>query len=687
MEFATSHRLAAVFSHWNRSFQAQELILNLTSFFLGTGATSATPRLAPLDSFSASAPQVPAANDDPHSYAFGPVWLPEGRIGFRLWAPDAAQRGESVRLEIAGMGPVRMTACENGWYRAAVPCADGTRYWFRLDDGTTFPDPASRWQPNDVHGPSVACQPKARTYPWKCPDWRGRPWHEAVICELHVGLCGGYAGAMAQLQRLSALGFTAVELMPLAEFPGARNWGYDGVLPFAPESGYGKPDDLRALVDEAHSLGMMVLLDVVYNHFGPEGNYLHHYASAFFRQDRQTPWGPALDFRRREVRRFFTENARYWLEEFRFDGLRLDAVHAIDDEGWLTTLPSDLRALHGLQGRHVHLVLENDHNDASLLSAGFDAQWNDDAHHALHVLLTGEQDGYYRDYGATPGRPANTSQNAGQNTPLRHLARVLREGFAYQGEVSPYRSECDPAQGPVRRGKPSGHLPPTAFVSFLQNHDQIGNRAFGDRLATLADPDALRVAVALQLLCPQVPLVFMGEECGAQTPFYYFTSHPPELAEAVRQGRRQEFAGMAAFRDESQALEIPDPNDPATFEASRPPMDVENDWTRYYRRLLAIRREWLMHRLPRARISGVDVLGPAALRARWRLGDGTCLSIWVNLGEHVAACQPPAPGYAVLHETASGHADAVAGGSLPAMSCIAILSGHGEQAHGAGGAR
>ncbi len=305
--------------------------MNLNSFFLGTGATSATPRLAPLESFSASAPQMPAANDDPHGYAFGPVWLPEGRIGFRLWAPDAAQRGESVRLEIAGMGPVRMTPSEDGWFRAVVPCCNGTRYWFRLDDGTACPD--RRHGGSRAMCMARACVPaQARTYPWKCPDWRGRPWHEAVISELHVGLCGGYAGAMQQLQRLAAMGFTAVELMPLAEFPGTRNWGYDGVLPFAPESGYGTPDDLRALVDHAHSLGMMVLLDVVYNHFGPEGNYLHQYASAFFRQDRQTPWGPAIDFRRREVRRFFTENARYWLEEFRFDGLRLDAVHAIDDE-------------------------------------------------------------------------------------------------------------------------------------------------------------------------------------------------------------------------------------------------------------------------------------------------------------------------------------------------------------------
>ncbi|MBV8272001.1 MAG: malto-oligosyltrehalose trehalohydrolase [Cupriavidus sp.] len=625
-------------------------------------------RLTHHERITASILPADAPNGDGrYRYAFGPARLDDGRVCFRLWAPDAARHGQAVRLEIAGMGPVPMTLAQDGWYLAAVPCCDGARYWFRLDDGTTVPDPASRFQPDDVHGPSVACLPSATgAYAWKCPDWCGRPWHEAIVYELHVGLCGGYASATLQLKRLADMGFTAVELMPLAEFPGARNWGYDGVLPFAPESAYGTPDQLRALVDHAHDLGLMVLLDVVYNHFGPEGNYLSLYASDFFRTDRKTPWGPVIDYRRPEVRRFFFENAYYWLEEFRLDGLRLDAVHAMDDDGWLAALPGELRdslEAAGGAGRQIHLILENDNNNAGLLAAGYDAQWNDDAHHALHVLLTGETEGYYVDY-----------SGQGNQSPVHHLARVLAEGFAYQGEVSSYRSRAgDGTHAAVRRGQASAHLPPTAFVTFLQNHDQTGNRAFGERLAGLIDPRALRAAVSLLLLCPQVPLVFIGEENGTDTPFLYFTSHSPTMAEAVRDGRRREFAAAHAFRDETCAASIPDPNDPATFEASRPPLDIENDWTHYYRCLLAIRQRHLLARLPGSRSEGVDVLGPAALCARWQLGDGARLLLWLNLGEAAVPCSAPPGAALLLHESETGHAAALAAHSLPPMSCVAMM--------------
>jgi len=270
------------------------------------------------------------------------------------------------------------------------------------------------------------------------------------------------------------------------------------------------------LVDAAHGLGLMIFLDVVYNHFGPDGNYLGAYAPAFFRNDRHTPWGSAIDFGRREVRRFFTENALYWLMEYRFDGLRLDAVHAIGAPDWLDELAAEVRATVE-PGRHVHLVLEHDGNAAHHLRNGFDAQWNDDAHHVLHVLLTGEADGYYADYA---------------DRPAERLARCLAEGFAYQGEPSAYR------KGELR-GAPSADLPPTAFVLFLQNHDQIGNRPFGDRLTTHAQAEAIEAAVALQLLCPQIPLIFMGEEGASTTPFLYFTDHHGELARAVREGRRR----------------------------------------------------------------------------------------------------------------------------------------------------
>ncbi|WP_026200706.1 malto-oligosyltrehalose trehalohydrolase [Cupriavidus sp. UYPR2.512] len=659
--------------------------MHANPFLLAPGARSAMPSLAPHDCFAAPAavgqPGLPGNGEPAHDYLFGPAWLPDGRVRFRLWAPDAAEQGQAVRLEIAGLGPVHMAAGANGWFEAIVPCSKGARYWFRLDDGTTVPDPASRWQADDVHGPSIVPAPDAAgAFAWACPDWRGRPWHEAIVYEMHVGLCGGFAGVARQLPRLAALGFTAVELMPLAEFPGTRNWGYDGVLPFAPESAYGTPDELRALVDRAHQLGMMVLLDVVYNHFGPEGNYLHRYASAFFRADRQTPWGPAIDFRRPQVRRFFTENARYWLEQFRFDGLRLDAVHAIEDEGWLAALPGELRTMLAEgdgASRHLHLVLENDNNDAALLATGYDAQWNDDAHHALHVLLTGEGDGYYSDYTCRADEGDDAAAGRGEPA-LRHLARVLGEGFAYQGELSAHRSAAAPgvsstAEG-VRRGQPSAHLPPTAFVCFLQNHDQTGNRALGDRLAGLADRDALRAAVALQLLCPQVPLVFMGEETGTQRPFLYFTSHPPELAQAVRDGRRREFAASAAFRDDARAAAIPDPNDPATFEASRPELEDDGDWTPYYHELLSVRRRELLDRLAGCQSAGVDILGPAALCARWRLMDGMELSLWLNLGSEAVPCTRPCHDMsAALHESLPGAAAELSAGMLPPLACVATM--------------
>lgn len=626
---------------------------------------------------------LPCGDHDAEAYRFGPERLADGRVRFRLWAPDAAAQGQTIRLEVAGMTSTVMVEGQAGWFEAVTPCCDGARYWFRLDDGTIVPDPASRLQADDVHGASVLCLPDGANggadFAWQHTEWRGRPWHEAVIYEMHVGLHGGYEGVTAQLHRLAALGFTAIELMPLAEFPGTRNWGYDGVLPFAPEQSYGSPDALRTLVDTAHGLGMMVLLDVVYNHFGPEGNHLHRYASTFFRTDRQTPWGPAIDFRRPEVRRFFGENARYWLESFRFDGLRLDAVHAIEDEGWLPQLAQQLRSC--LPGRQIHLVLENDHNDVALIGAGYDAQWNDDAHHALHVLLTGEHDGYYREYQADPPGASPSSGSVG--TPaLHHLARVLTEGFAWQGEVSPHRSgdprddESGPLHGhEVRRGQPSASLPPTAFVMFLQNHDQTGNRAFGERLTVLADPDDLRAAVALQLLCPHIPLVFMGEEHGARTPFLYFTDHPPELAQAVRDGRRREFAAAAAFRDDAHAARIPDPNAPGTFEASRPVCDDTDGycraWNHYYGELLSIRRREIMPRLRDCHALGTMPLADKALVARWRMSDGSQLAIWLNLGD--TPVEVDCDGDRMLHASQPGAVAALTAGTLPGHSCVVCL--------------
>ena len=472
------------------------------------------------------------------------------RTRFRFWAPAC----KTVRVEIeydSATDLVDMQADGHGWFEAQAACGAGARYRYLIDGDhgigrLAVPDPASRFQPEDVNGPSEVIAPRA--YAWQQDEWQGRPWEEMVIYEMHVGALGGYASIAKRLPRLAELGVTAIELMPLNDFPGHRNWGYDGVLPFAPDSSYGRPEDLKALIDTAHGHGLAVFLDVVYNHFGPEGNFLPRYAPPFFRSDVKTPWGAAIDFNRMEVREFFCQNALYWLHEYRFDGLRLDAVHAIGNDEWLRELGERVRR--SIEpGRHVHLVLENEHNTASLLNGPFDAQWNDDAHNTLHVLLTGEHEGYYRAY---------------VDKPIEKLARVLAEGFAYQGEPSPIHDGAP-------RGEPSAHLPPTSFVMFLQNHDQVGNRAFGERLRTLCAPQALLAATALVLLTPQIPLIFMEEESGSTQPFFYFTDYAGELGDAVREGRRREFAKFAAFSDPERRARIPDPNAAQTFALSTPP--------------------------------------------------------------------------------------------------------------------
>jgi maltooligosyltrehalose trehalohydrolase len=558
---------------------------------------------------------------------FGATLLADGRTRFRLWAP----KQERVAVRIEGTADVPMARRSGGWFEAEAPCSAGTQYRYALGSDLIVPDPASRAQADDVHGPSLVVDPRA--YRWRNADWPGRPWPETVLYELHAGLLGGFAGVRRELARLADLGVTAIELMPVNDFPGKRNWGYDGVLPFAPDRAYGSPDELKALIDAAHDLRLMVFLDVVYNHFGPDGNYLASYAN-MFREDRATPWGAAIDFRQAEVRRFFTENVLYWLMEYRFDGLRLDAVHAITEPDWLDETAAEVRATVE-KGRHVHLVLEHDGNVADHLRRDFDAQWNDDAHHVLHVMLTGEREGYYGDY----------AERATQR-----LARSLAEGFVYQGEPSAHR------QG-AARGTRSGDLPPTAFVMFLQNHDQIGNRAFGDRLTAHVEPAALEAAIALQLLCPHIPLIFMGEEEASASPFQFFTDHHGELAGAVREGRRREFASFAAFADPARREAIPDPNAPETFERSRPQADTERGAARadLYRRLLALRRDHIVPHLDGARSIGAGEIGPSAALARWRLGNGSVLSIATNLG--AAPCALARPRGDLLFASASARTE------------------------------
>ena len=584
-------------------------------------------------------------------YAFAKSWGaelgPEGFTTFRLWAPSA----ESIILEIEGQPPTPMLREAGGWYSAVAPVGAGARYRYRLPEGLAVPDPASRLQAADVHDSSVVVDP--RSYSWHHAAWKGRPWHEAVIYELHAGAFGGIA---RHLHELKELGITAVELMPIADFPGARNWGYDGVLHYAPDTAYGTPDALKALIDKAHGMGLMMLLDVVYNHFGPDGNYLHVYAKQFFDDSRRTPWGAAIDFRQQPVCDYFIENALYWLREYRFDGLRFDAANAIGEPDFLDGMAAAIRKRIE-PDRHVHLILEHGRNKASHLRRGFDAQWSDDAHHSLHVMLTGESDGYYVDY----------------PEPARLLARSLAEGFAFQGEVSRYYG------GP--RGEPSADLPSTAFVIYLQNHDQVGNRAFGERVTRLADAKALEAATALILLAPFIPLLFMGEEWGSERPFLFFTDHNSDLAELVRQGRREEFRHFAAFADAGRRAQIPDPNDPATFRASIPDFDAANESPHrerraLYRDLLALRHRHITPRIPGCRSAGARALGAAAVPAAWTMGDGARLTIASNLGPGAVAIAPPPD--AMLFQSDAGVADAAQGGRLPGRSAVAFLAEESE---------
>ncbi|WP_372620052.1 malto-oligosyltrehalose trehalohydrolase [Falsiroseomonas sp.] len=563
---------------------------------------------------------------------------------FRLFAPAHA----TIGLELDGADPLPMHAAD-GWHELHVEQARaGTRYRFVLPDGLRVPDPASRFQPEDVHGPSEVVDPAAHA--WHDAGWTGRRWEEAVIYELHIGAFtpeGSFRAAIGRLDHLVALGVTAIEIMPVAAFPGARNWGYDGVQIFAPDASHGRPEDLKALVEAAHARGLIVLLDVVYNHFGPEGNYLHPIArDTFFTERHHTPWGAALNFdgpESRPVRDFFIHNALYWIEEFHLDGLRLDAVHAILDDGprdVLTELAERVRA--AAPGRHIHLVLENEGNEASRLprdSEGrprlYTAQWNDDVHHVLHVAATGESAGYYGEYlGDT-----------------RKLARALAEGFAFQGEHMPYRGHA--------RGEPSAHLPPTAFVAFIQNHDQIGNRAFGERITSLAPEDAVRAIAATYLLLPQVPMLFMGEEWGAMQPFPFFCDVGPELADAVREGRRAEFARFPEFRDPAARARIPDPLAGSTFasaklrweDASRPPHAAWLDW---YRRILALRHAEIVPRLGAIRSGGAwEIIGESAVALRWG-----ALHLAANLSAVPVAGFPQAGGRIIWQEGEPGETGA-----------------------------
>ncbi len=509
----------------------------------------------------------------------GALAQPDGSVQWRVWAPKA-RRVDLVLLDRDQRRTFALTATERNHFELTLSnIPEDQRYWYRLDGGPDRPDPASLWQPDGVDGPSAVV--RTDRFPWSDRDWHGLARQDLVFYELHVGTFtpeGTFEAIIPRLPALRELGVTALELMPVAQFPGTRNWGYDGVLPFAVQNSYGGPHGLQRFVDACHAAGLALFLDVVYNHFGPEGCYFAEFGPYFTGRYR-TFWGSAINYDDAgsdPVRRFMCDNARMWIEEFHVDGLRLDAVHAIYDLGarhLLQAIKETAEAAAARAGRQVHIVAESDLNDPRLLlppergGYGLDAQWSDDFHHAVHGFLTEERQGYYADFGEA-----------------RDLAGVLREPFLYAGRYSPARDRT--------HGAPPGDLPGDRFVVCIQNHDQVGNRARGDRLSTLLDPPAQRLAASLLLLSPYLPLLFMGEEYGERHPFLFFCSFcDTNLVQSVREGRKREFEAF------SWQGEVPDPQSEDTFAASRlrwswPEGTPAAGLRRLYADLLAARRQW-----------------------------------------------------------------------------------------------
>lgn len=575
-------------------------------------APAASPALA------RDTPTTPASPSPPRprpAWTFGPE-LREGGARFRLFAPDAAE----VVLELEAGGRRPMAHGPHGMFERFAPgVAPGARYRFEVA-GRPVPDPASRMQADDAEGWSVLAAP-----PGAVPAPLTRPWTEAVIAEVHVGAAtpeGTFRALIERLDHYRDAGFTVLELMPVADFPGRRNWGYDGVLLYAPDRAYGTPDDLRALIKAAHARGLSMMLDVVYNHFGPSGNDLPLYAKSFFRDDIATPWGAAINLDDARVRAFFAENAAYWLAEFGFDGLRLDAVHALPAgpaERLLGEIAAGCRAVRP----DAFLVLENHDNDARWLGDGgrlFTAQWNDDWHHAFHVIATGEHTGYYAPYAVDPVAAAG---------------RALAEGFVFQGEAFP------DAAG-VPRGSPSAHLPPDAFVVFAQNHDQIGNRPLGERLTGKLAPERLAMLRFVVMLSPSIPLLFMGEEALLPTPFPYFCDFAGDLAHAVRAGRQAEFADFFAAHG---AASFPDPMADETFASAKlHPADFSSPQAQAHLRAfrdLAEKRRSLVLPLTASRfLESRSARAGDALAVTWRFAAGTLVLV-LNTGARPTSLAPP----------------------------------------------
>lgn len=593
----------------------------------------------------------------PAARTWGPRRLPDSAFEFSLWAPDAPD----IKL-VTGFADLPMNRSEDGWHQLVVSgMKPGDTYGFRLPDSRIVPDPAARAQAGDVHGLSLLVDHDA--YDWKHGDFRGKPWEEAIILELHVGTFtpdGTFRSAIEKLPELRAAGITAIELMPVAQFRGTRGWGYDGVLAFAPHNAYGTPDDLKALVDAAHGLGLMVFLDVVYNHFGPEGNYLGAYASTFFRNDEPTPWGASIDFNNSAVRQFFTDNAAQWLGDFRMDGLRFDATEEIRDVSevhFLEELTSALRQR--FAGRHIHLIAEDQSGRRSLLRRNpdgtarhFTAAWSDSLHHSLHVLTTGEAKGHYAAFAPEL---------------WNNIRRAAVEGFVF--------SDNPPGS--------AGTVPPNAYVNYLQNHDQIGNRAFGERLNTLLSPDLMAVLTDMLLLLPQTPMLFQGDDFNETNPFCFFADFEGELGDAMCRGRvgeAENFGGMPKGRT---IADLPDPMAMDTFENSR------LDWRKAdseegrkarlrLKALADIRQAYIAPLLAAAApvVGAVHPLPDGLLAIDWTFPDGV-LSLRVNLTTASSAL-PEVDGEIIYAQTAAGSPHGATCRDMPGPGIIVAVARNGE---------
>ncbi|MGH2774033.1 MAG: malto-oligosyltrehalose trehalohydrolase [Actinomycetota bacterium] len=571
-----------------------------------------------------------------------------------LWAPNATRVEATVRGRT-----IPMKRAERGWWRAGTRLEHGDDYAFSLDGGDARPDPRSPWQPEGVHGPSRHVDHSR--FVWSDAHWRSPSLSSAVIYELHVGTFtpeGTFEAAIERLDHLAALGITAIELLPVHEFAGERGWGYDGVDLYAPHHAYGGPHDLKKLVDASHASGLAVIQDVVYNHLGPSGNYLGEFGP-YFTDRYRTPWGDAVNFDdsgSSEVRSFFIDNALMWLRDYHFDGLRVDAVHTMFDRSavhFLEELTTRVRAYAAYARRSHWVIAESDLNDPRLVRSteaggfGLDAQWSDDFHHALHALLTREHNGYYSDFGT-----------------VEQLATALKNAFVYAGRYSAFRER--------KHGRPTTGLPGGRFLGYLQNHDQVGNRAAGERLTLLASPGLLKVGAALVLTAPFVPMLFMGEEWGASTPWLYFTDHDPELGRAVSEGRRREFEAFG-WRPE----DVPDPQDEETFARSR--LDWSESQRGPHTELLNWHRALIGLRGSKPDLLDDD-LAAVSVRydegARWLVLERGAITVACNLGPKPAEVPLPSSRRVSVLLTSAHEPGADAGAiRLPAES-VTIYSAH-----------